>query len=96
MLSYSILLDKVSSIELDKNINITQWVSNWLMGQTHQYINGVTLGWGPVTTKVPQGFILGTVLFNVFLNFPDIGLKGMLSKFVDSTKSRGAVDSPRV
>jgi len=69
------------------------WIRIWLDGLTQRVaVHGSVFKWRSVTSGNPHGWLLGQMLFNIFVGDMDSGIKCTLSKFADDTKLNGAID----
>ena len=66
-INYKILISKMR--KLDINESITNWVVDFLSGRKQRVkISGVFSDWLPVNGGVPQGTVLGPILFLIMVN----------------------------
>ena len=65
---------------------------SWLTGRRQRVvINGVSSRWRNVISRVPQGSVLGPLLFFIYINDIDTDLFSKICKFADDTKICRAV-----
>ena len=100
-LDFAKAFDRVSHRKLIRKLfnigikgNILDWISNFLTGRKQRVmINGVHSDWAMVTSGIPQGSVLGPILFTIFINDLPISLMSHVKIFADDTKIYNSVDN---
>jgi len=93
-LDFSKAFDKVPHLRLSRKLEghgITglclKWIQNWLGSRRQKVlVDGTFSDFKDVTSGVPQGSVLGPLLFLVYINDIDNNIVAKLSKFADDSK----------
>ena len=67
--------------------SIINWIEQWLNDRRQMVVvDGEVSSWKTVLIGVPQGSVLGLILFFVYINDLEEGVTGKILKFADDTK----------
>jgi hypothetical protein len=86
------LISKLQKHGLDGGV--LEWIRAWLSNRKQRVsIRGEKSGWRSVTSGIPQGSVLGPLLFIMFINDIDNVVQNSLLKFADDTKIFGVIQN---
>ena len=93
--------DKVPHARLIKKLEkhgingkLLKWIEEWLKNRKQRVVlKGQASEWEEVLSEVPQGSVLGPLLFIIFINDIETGITSTLSKFADDCKIKRTVKS---
>ena len=85
------LMEKVSACDIKGKAQ--DWIKDFLTDRTQRVVvNGKTSQEGAVTSGIPQGSVLGPILFVIYINDLPQTVKSQIKMFADDTKLYSRVD----
>ena len=74
--------------------SVVNWVRDWLSGRKQRVVvEGEESSWRPVISGVPQGSVLGPILFLIYINDLENEIGSNILKFADDTQMFRRVES---
>ena len=101
-LDYSKAFDSVPHLRLISKLQaygirgyLLKWIKNFLIGRQQKVIlNGSSSKWIEVTSGVPQGSVLGPLLFILYVNDITNGVQSTIEMFADDSKLYRIIQKP--
>ena len=82
---HQIIISKLKSHGMGNSL--INWIEQWLTDMRQRVVvDGEVSSWKSVLSGVPQGSVLGPILFLVYINDLEEGVTGKILKFADDTR----------